>query len=993
MASVTSLDADMRNLRLGRYTPAAANETRAFIEDALGEKLALGDLLDALKDGVALCKLANLVLAPPGIKYKSSGMPFIQMENISHFLKACELPPLNMQAHDRFLTVDLFEGKDPAQVLQCLSAFSRQAHAANPAKFQSTIGPKKTSMLSPSGTSSTYVTNESPASWKTKSTTRAPSPNKPAAARAMSPALTGGSTGSQNSSKSPSVTSSWSRKTDENATAPAWNIHQYGYMGGASQGNQGISFGARRQITSQAPTVPSLAEKDRIRREKQVEEAKRQEQAQKDQLRSLEMHEAAEERRREDAWHRAREEERQRLEDQKKQWDEEEQKWKEEEEARRKEDANSPASLMVKKPPERPRVSSNSILRGQSLAQYQKEQSALHSDESAETPEQARVRELEKQLEEAKEREKQYKAEREGRLHQGKEKESRPSTANERPSSGRGSEASWAPDEREYLRQQWQSSRDGTPAKDVPSSQPSSTYVTNESPASWKTKSTTRAPSPNKPAAARAMSPALTGGSTGSQNSSKSPSVTSSWSRKTDENATAPAWNIHQYGYMGGASQGNQGISFGARRQITSQAPTVPSLAEKDRIRREKQVEEAKRQEQAQKDQLRSLEMHEAAEERRREDAWHRAREEERQRLEDQKKQWDEEEQKWKEEEEARRKEDANSPASLMVKKPPERPRVSSNSILRGQSLAQYQKEQSALHSDESAETPEQARVRELEKQLEEAKEREKQYKAEREGRLHQGKEKESRPSTANERPSSGRGSEASWAPDEREYLRQQWQSSRDGTPAKDVPSSQPARPLPIPAGIGNGLESRADQLPAPQQPGEAESTQVTEPEPSVSVEESGSIAPLSVQSGADRPLPTPTNRVDQFLSTNTAPTHSSPRISSSQEVGATAQEQAADRDRRIATQQKTKAGGWAGKSLLEREMERERERQREWEAAQQESKSVKPDVSQGAGEGRSWDVNQYGYMGGDNMNRGSSSGSGIAFGGRRQIIGPRPQK
>src|SRR6201996_5637715 len=44
-----------------------------------------------------------------------------------------------------------------------------------------------------------------------------------------------------------------------------------GYMGGASQGNQGISFGARRQITSAAPFVPSLADKERKRREQEAE--------------------------------------------------------------------------------------------------------------------------------------------------------------------------------------------------------------------------------------------------------------------------------------------------------------------------------------------------------------------------------------------------------------------------------------------------------------------------------------------------------------------------------------------------------------------------------------------------------------------------------------------------------------------------------------------------------------------------------------------------
>lgn len=56
MASVSSLDQDMKRLRLDRYTPAAAQEVRAWIEEILNEKLAPGDLLDALRDGVALCK-------------------------------------------------------------------------------------------------------------------------------------------------------------------------------------------------------------------------------------------------------------------------------------------------------------------------------------------------------------------------------------------------------------------------------------------------------------------------------------------------------------------------------------------------------------------------------------------------------------------------------------------------------------------------------------------------------------------------------------------------------------------------------------------------------------------------------------------------------------------------------------------------------------------------------------------------------------------------
>lgn len=56
MASVTSLDKDLRKMRLDKYTPAAASEARSWIEGVLGEQLSSDDLLEGLKDGVALCK-------------------------------------------------------------------------------------------------------------------------------------------------------------------------------------------------------------------------------------------------------------------------------------------------------------------------------------------------------------------------------------------------------------------------------------------------------------------------------------------------------------------------------------------------------------------------------------------------------------------------------------------------------------------------------------------------------------------------------------------------------------------------------------------------------------------------------------------------------------------------------------------------------------------------------------------------------------------------
>ena len=74
--------------------------------------------------------------------------------------------------------------------------------------------------------------------------------------------------------------------------------------------------------------------------------------------------------------------------------------------------------------------------------------------------------------------------------------------------------------------------------------------------------------------------------------------------------------------------------------------------------------------------------------------------------------------------------------------------------------------------------------------------------------------------------------------------------------------------------------------------------------------------------------------------------------------------------------------------------MARERERQQEWEQAQAATAAAAAqglkDPNAGTGPGESWNVAQYGYMGGDSQNRGSQ---GVNMGAaRRQILGPRPR-
>lgn len=144
--ATTSLDHDLRESRLEKYAKLEA-EVRLWLCAVLEVPLHTQeqyssrglDLIEMLKDGALLCQLGNR-LGPnyPTRRFKSSRMPFVQMENISFFLQTCELVGV---AHDEiFQTADLFDRRDPYQVLVTLMAFSRRAHELEPKV--AAIGPK-----------------------------------------------------------------------------------------------------------------------------------------------------------------------------------------------------------------------------------------------------------------------------------------------------------------------------------------------------------------------------------------------------------------------------------------------------------------------------------------------------------------------------------------------------------------------------------------------------------------------------------------------------------------------------------------------------------------------------------------------------------------------------------------------------------------------------------------------------------------------------------
>ena len=477
------------------------------------------------------------------------------------------------------------------------------------------------------------------------------------------------------------------------------------------------------------------------------------------------------------------------------------------------------------------------------------------------------------------------------------------------------------------------------------------------------------------------------------ESGSGSPGPTTSWSQKAHEGSTSPAWNIAQYGYMGGASQGNLGISFGGRRQITSAGPSVPSLAEKQKLRREKEAEEERQRQEAEEEERRRREEEaeeraRAEEERRWEEETRRLRDEERRRVDEEKRRWEEEERQWKLTEEKRRKEEEEAEARLNEQKA--RSRGNSDARLRGQFLSQYQAEQTQPQSGDSDNYSN--RVRELEKELEQAREREAEYERERQerSRFKPSPKKKGR-SRSRSRPAEPADRSDSWSRGEREVLRTEWQQHQDATARAPEPVSSPPakspRPLPDPTATPKVRTHNTGGRPLPD-PATYTSPPSQQQRSADRFGASSSPAAPTQQSPASfASPPNQANRTDRFLARNQAPTQASPQQTWSRELGGSAEQDGEDR-RRAQSQTATKAGGWASKSLLEREMEMERQRQQEWEEAQKATAAAARDQDGVDGIGGRWDVGQWaGYTGGDSQNRGAQ---GIGAG-RRQIVGPRP--
>lgn len=144
---VTSLDEDLTELRRGKFSAKDIDTIKSWVFDSiLREKIdSSKPLLELLKDGTVLCRLANTLYSadnptePTFIKWKQSKMPFVQMEQIAQFISFAR--NYGVPEDELFQTVDLYEEKDPASVYLALKSLSRCANKRHPELFP-VLGPQ-----------------------------------------------------------------------------------------------------------------------------------------------------------------------------------------------------------------------------------------------------------------------------------------------------------------------------------------------------------------------------------------------------------------------------------------------------------------------------------------------------------------------------------------------------------------------------------------------------------------------------------------------------------------------------------------------------------------------------------------------------------------------------------------------------------------------------------------------------------------------------------
>lgn len=141
----------VRNKIASRYDSQVESEVLDWMKALLNVDIegGMSSVENALRDGQVLINLARLLQkdspnCPPAAKkmklrLNTQDIPYKQMENIQTFLLFCE--KFGVSKMGIFHTVDLYEGRNLAQVISCLQILGSESQRAG---YPNTIGPKFT---------------------------------------------------------------------------------------------------------------------------------------------------------------------------------------------------------------------------------------------------------------------------------------------------------------------------------------------------------------------------------------------------------------------------------------------------------------------------------------------------------------------------------------------------------------------------------------------------------------------------------------------------------------------------------------------------------------------------------------------------------------------------------------------------------------------------------------------------------------------------------
>lgn len=110
--------------------PRIESEAQQWIEEMTGCSFP-STFADSLKDGVILCKLANVIKPGSVPKFNNPAtMPFRKMENITSFIKVAR--STGMRENELFGTPDLYDEKNIYQVVSAIHALGRHLQTIMP---------------------------------------------------------------------------------------------------------------------------------------------------------------------------------------------------------------------------------------------------------------------------------------------------------------------------------------------------------------------------------------------------------------------------------------------------------------------------------------------------------------------------------------------------------------------------------------------------------------------------------------------------------------------------------------------------------------------------------------------------------------------------------------------------------------------------------------------------------------------------------------------